>query len=177
MILQLNVCVLCFHINPSPFQGCRLNSSVFVEVSIFLTPTKEQRKNRSIYFLRKALKFPCGDLRPKSLQLFGGRGTLPPMGRKELFGCALTLQCCSPWIQDWREGRLLGSCQLPRKSHILLPPGVTGIYEAARLRHISSISITSMLAPCWHVLGTYLCCWEQSPAQALTLASLVRSSF
>jgi len=38
------------------------------------------------------------------------------------------------------------SVDLPEKCHILLPSGITEIYEAARLRHNFSTSITPTLA-------------------------------
>lgn len=71
---------------------------------------------------------------------------LPPMWRKKLFRYELIAQSCSPWKADWKEGNLPGSYQLPGKCHILLPPGITEIYEAVRLRHSFSIFITPTLA-------------------------------
>lgn len=141
---------------------------------------KEWRKKRSIYFLRKALKFLCGGLRSKSLQLVVWERhhqrrfvwNTPAHGKKGAIWMCINTAVLQPMDGRLERGKASGKLPaLPGKSHILLPPGVTEIYEAARLRHSFSISITSPRAPCWHILGTYLCCWEQSPAQALTFNS------
>lgn len=145
---------------------------------------KEWRKSRSIYFFSGALKFPCSGLRSKSLQFLSGRGTtggglcktLPPWEEKSIM--CINTGVLQPVDRTLGEGRLLGSCQLPKKFHILLPPRVTEIYEAARLRYSFSISITSTLTPCWHVLGPYLCCWSRALHRLwpLTVASVVKST-
>lgn len=74
------------------------------------------------------------------------------MGRKELFGCALALQCCSPWTQDWREGRLLGSASSPGSLTSFLLQGLQGFMKlqgSDTLQHFHHIHAGSLLACPW----------------------------